>query len=135
MRNFKDESFIAQYLSPQVMRDLKLFAVLDDDRRRKLEVTAIHDDNGYRHVRKALAEHYNLGSNEPDIQVFSVNREGDRSLTLRHTQHRRRPLHANAEEVLRHVARLWGFTVRLETIDGEGRTIKTHECEPTARPQ
>ena len=133
MRNFKDESFIAQYLSPRVMRELKLFAVLDDDRRRKLEVTAIHDDAGYRHVRRALAEHYNLGSNEPDIQVYSVNREGDRALTLRHTQHRRRPLHAEADEVLRHVARLWGFTVRLETIDADGRTLKTYECEPAAR--
>lgn len=134
MRNFKDESFVAQYLSPKVMRDLRLFAVLDDDRRRKLEVTAIHDDPGYRAVRRSLAEHYNLGSNEPDIQVYNVNREGDRSLTLRHTQHRRRPLHADAQEVLRHVARLWGFTVRLEGIDGDGRTSKTWECEPPSRP-
>src|SRR5690554_4758495 len=29
MRNFKDESFVAQYLSPKVMRDFHLFAVLD----------------------------------------------------------------------------------------------------------
>ena len=31
MRNFKDESFIAQYLSPQLMRDLRLFSILDDE--------------------------------------------------------------------------------------------------------
>lgn len=31
MRNFKDESFIAQFLSPKVMRDMRLFAVVDDD--------------------------------------------------------------------------------------------------------
>jgi spore cortex formation protein SpoVR/YcgB (stage V sporulation) len=133
MRNFKDESFIAQYLSPRVMRDLKLFAVLDDDRKRKLEVTAIHDDSGYRRVRKALASHYNLSDNEPDVQVYNVNREGDRALTLRHVQHRRRPLHGEADEVLRHVARLWGFTVRLETTDEDGRVLKTYECEPPAR--
>ena len=30
MRNFKDESFIGQYLSPKLMRDFRLFAVLDD---------------------------------------------------------------------------------------------------------
>ena len=133
MRNFKDESFVAQYLSPKAMRDLRLFAIIDDDRRRKLEVTAIHDDAGYRAVRHSLAEHYNLGSNEPDIQVYKVNREGDRSLTLRHTQHRRRPLHGDAQEVLRHVARLWGFTVRLETIDADGRTVKTWECDPPGK--
>ncbi len=32
MRNFKDESFIAQYLSPRLMREFQLFAILDDDR-------------------------------------------------------------------------------------------------------
>ena len=31
MRNFKDESFIGQYLSPKVIRDLRLFAILDDE--------------------------------------------------------------------------------------------------------
>ena len=30
MRHFKDESFIGQYLSPRLMRDLRLFALVDD---------------------------------------------------------------------------------------------------------
>ena len=133
MRNFKDESFIAQYLSPRLMRDLKLFAVLDDDRRRRLEITAIHNDAGYRHVRQMLAGQYNLGDREPNIQVYNVNREGDRSLTLRHLQHRRRPLEADtAEEVLKHLARLWGFTVRIETVEPDGRVVKTQECRAPA---
>ena len=36
MRNFKDESFIGQYLSPKLMRDLRLFAILDDETRSEL---------------------------------------------------------------------------------------------------
>jgi len=32
MRDFKDESFIQQYLSPRVIRDLKLFGIVDDTR-------------------------------------------------------------------------------------------------------
>ncbi len=128
MRNFKDESFIAQYLSPRLIRELRLFAVLDDDRKRKLEVTAIHDDAGYRYIRQALADQYNLGSNEPNIQVHEVNIRGDRSLTLRHSQYHRRPLHKTADEVLKHMARLWGFTVRLESIDQEGRVQRSYEC-------
>jgi spore cortex formation protein SpoVR/YcgB (stage V sporulation) len=31
MQNFKDESFISSSCQPKVMRELKLFAVLDDD--------------------------------------------------------------------------------------------------------
>jgi spore cortex formation protein SpoVR/YcgB (stage V sporulation) len=129
MRNYKDESFIAQYLSPKVIRDLKLFAVLDDDTRNQLEIAAIHDDRGYRAIRQALADAYNLGDREPNIQVHRVDRHGDRSLTLRHTMHRRRPLGESADEVMKHVARLWGFTVRLETVYEDGEVELTHQCK------
>ena len=127
MRNFKDESFVAQYLSPKVMRDFRLFAVVDDDHEDKLEVSAIHDDAGFRKLREILSEQYNLGAREPNVQVWNVDLRGDRSLTLRHTPHRRRPLGDSADEVLRHVARLWGFTVRLETIDDAGKPELKHE--------
>ncbi len=128
MRNFKDESFIAQYLSPKLIRDLKLFSVLDDDADNQLEISAIHDERGYRYIRQALAENYNLGNREPNIQVYNVNRRGDRSLTLRHIQHNRRPMNDDADEVLKHLARLWGFTVRLETVHEDGEVEVTHEC-------
>lgn len=118
MRNFKDESFIAQYLSPAVIRELKLFDVLDDDTQEQLEIAAIHDDQGYRRLRSSLADQYNLHSREPNIQVYKVDQRGDRSLTLRHTQYNRRPLNLEtANEVLKHLRRLWGFTVRLETVN------------------
>ncbi len=125
MRNFKDESFVAQYLSPKLIRDLKLFAMVDDDQDDKLEVAAIHDDAGYRTVRQLLAEHYNLGNREPNIQVYEVDIFGDRSLTLRHYMHDRRPLGESTPEMLRHVARLWGYTVRIESVDQNGESRLT----------
>ena len=128
MRNFKDESFIAQYLSPKLIRDLKLFSVLDDDTQEALEIAAIHDERGYRAVRKALADQYNLGSREPNIQVYDVDRRGTRALTLRHSQYHRRPLADSTDEVLKHLARLWGFDVRLETVHPNGKAELTHEC-------
>ena len=128
MRNFKDESFIAQYLSPKVMRDFKLFAVLDDDTQEELEITAIHDDVGYRRLRLALSDQYNLGSREPNIQVWNVAYRKDRSLTLRHTRYNRRPLHDSFQEVLKHLHRLWGFTVRLEAVDEDGKVELVGEC-------
>ncbi len=133
MRNFKDESFIAQFLSPKVIRDFKLFAVLDDEKQDELEITAIHDDSGYRKLRLALADQYNLGSREPNIQVWNVAYRKDRSLTLRHTRYNRRPLHQDsAQEVLKHLHRLWGFTVRLEAVDENGKVELVGEC-PSAR--
>jgi spore cortex formation protein SpoVR/YcgB (stage V sporulation) len=129
MRNFKDESFIAQYLSPKVMRDFRLFAVLDDDRENNLKVSAIHDDSGFQRVRQILSEQYNLGNREPNIQVWNVDLRGDRSLTLRHQQHQRRPLGESTDEVMKHIARLWGFTVRLEAVDESGQCSLIHEAK------
>jgi stage V sporulation protein R len=128
MRNFKDESFIAQFLSPRLMREFHLFAVRDDDREDSLEVTAIHEESGYRALREALADQYNLGSREPNIQIFNVDRRGDRSLTLRHFRYNRRPLADSSDEMLRHLRRLWGFDVRLESVDEQGRVQLVGEC-------
>ena len=128
MRHFKDESFIQQYLSPKVIRDMKLFSVLDDDKKLKLEVTAIHNEDGYKAIRKTLADQYNLSKREPNIQVYNVDRDGDRSLTLRYYRQDRKPLHKSMHEVLKHVSRLWGFTVRLETINEKDQIESTHEC-------
>ena len=127
MRNYKDESFIGQYLSPRLMREFRLFALVDDDQQDTLEVSAIHDETGYRRVRETLARQYDLGSREPNIQVWDVNLRGDRSLTLRHTQHNDRPLHESAGEVLKHVARLWGFGVQLESVDSKGKVTRRRE--------
>ncbi|MFV2056698.1 MAG: SpoVR family protein [Thiohalomonadales bacterium] len=128
MRNFKDESFITQFLSPKLIRDLKLFSVLDDDKKNTLEITAIHDEAGYKHIRKALVDQYSLSRREPNIQIFRVDHRGDRSLTLRHVQHDRKPLNSQSEDVLKHLARLWGFTVRLETETENGKVELTQEC-------
>ena len=130
MRNFKDESFIGQFLSPALMREMRLFSIVDDEKENELEVAAIHDDAGYHHVRQALSRQYDLGSREPNIQVWSVNLRGDRSLTLRHTQHNDRPLHDTAEEVLKHVARMWGFGVHLESVDNAGEVKKRWSVTP-----
>jgi len=120
MRNYKDESFIGQFLSPRLMREMRLFAIHDDDRRGELEVSAIHDAAGYQRLRQSLSQQYDLGTREPNIQVWNVNLRGDRTLTLRHSQYRDRPLADATAEVLRHVARLWGFGVTLESVDNAG---------------
>jgi spore cortex formation protein SpoVR/YcgB (stage V sporulation) len=128
MRDFKDESFILQYLSPNLIRELRLFSVMDDSGKDHLEVTAIHDEWGYQSVRESLSANYDLGNLEPDIQVYNVNARGDRTLTLRHDMHHGRPLEKdNAEEVVRHLQQLWGFDVVLESVmDGVVKSSIAH---------
>ena len=117
MQNFKDESFIAQFLSPKIIRDFKLFSVEDDEQQPHLHISAIHDEEGYQSIREKLSAQYNLSNIEPNIQVYDVDTSGDRSLTLRYVPQNGIPLADSYQEVLKHLHRLWGFTVNLEEIN------------------
>jgi stage V sporulation protein R len=128
MRNFKDESFIAQYLSPRLIREFHFFAIADHEEERDLIVDSIHDERGYKRVRKLLAEQHAQYVRVPDVQVYRYDRDGDRSLTLRHHRRRGRPLNDAAGQVVAHLRRLWGFPVRLETWDDEARVGSVVEC-------
>ncbi len=130
MENYKDESFILQFLSPKLIRELKLFAVLDSDKNDYLEVTAIHNDSGYQLIREALAGMHNIGNSEPNIQVVNANLNSDRSLLLHHYIHEQRPMDpASTPEVLKHIHHLWGFDVHLDSLDQE-RIKQSYQWPP-----
>jgi stage V sporulation protein R len=130
MKNFKDESFIQQYLSPKLIRDFKLFSLYDDERSPKYLVDAIHNEKGYRTVRDNLSRQYDLSYREPNIQAWSVDLTGDRSLTLRHTMQNNIPLSDDCPEVMKHLHTLWGFDIHLETYS-EGKQVKSETCPET----
>ncbi len=128
MRNFKDESFIAQYLSPKLIRDFKLFTLDDDQSKQHYEVAEIHNKSGYQKIRCNLAEQYNLSVGEPNIEVYEVDRHGDRSLTLRHLPTNGIQLADTKDEVLKHLHNLWGFPVKLMSEDDKGNSIEIGMC-------
>lgn len=134
MRYFKDESFIAQYLSPKVIRNLKLFKIVDDDRYSEYTIKSIHNEDGYQKVRESLSAQYNIGNIEPDIQVYSVDLKGDRTLTLHYQQRNRIPLGKTTEEVLKHVYSLWKYPVLLKVIDENDKVVAEFRCPPNPPP-
>src|SRR3546814_18319460 len=82
--NYRDESFIAQFLSPHLIRNWRLFHLVDDEDEPALLVDAIHNERGYRKVRRALARQYDIGWQEPAIQVVDVDLAGARPRFLDH---------------------------------------------------
>ena len=135
--NYRDESFILQFLSPHLIRKLRLFSVLDDAREPSMRVDAIHNENGYRQIRTALARHYDLSRREPDIQVVDVDMAGDRTLVLKHSVHNGIVLDdKTAQSVLRHVAELWSYNVRLLEVDAvDDALLKSYEAPATRSPR
>ena len=115
--NYRDESFIQQFLSPTVMRQFRLFAVEDKADDPHYLVTGIHDERGFHHIRDTIARNYDLGALEPYIQIVDVDLLGDRRLMLRHD--RRNGVALDEEQrdaTLAHLERLWGYEVALEEV-------------------
>ena len=130
--NYRDESFIQQFLSPNLIRQFKLFALTDDEKDSHYTVGPIHDEQGYRRVREALARSYDIGTIDPDIQVVDVDLRGDRHLRLQHRMRNGIPLDERSrKEVLKHVRRLWGYDVSLVGVDRDSGEVK-YETEAKA---
>ncbi len=128
MANFKDESLIEQYLSPKVMRELRLFMLSDlEQSRDEYRVEAIHNEQGYLRVRQTLAAQYRPEHYLPQITVARDSADSDRALLLQHRVEHGRLLEAESvAEVLGYVKELWQFDVVLEEIDDAGNRLKIH---------
>jgi stage V sporulation protein R len=127
--NYRDESFILQYLSPRLIRRMRLFKIHDDAEQPHLLVDSIHDERGYRSVRSALARQYDVARMDPDIQIVDVDLAGERKLILQHRVEDGILLDLNeARPVLHHLADLWGYPVELVEIDATtDAVLKRHE--------
>ncbi|MBT9137507.1 MAG: hypothetical protein DDT31_00038 [Syntrophomonadaceae bacterium] len=123
----RDDSFIAQYLSPKVIRDLKLFTVSLDyaevDEHQidngvivpTAIVSEIHDEVGYKNIRTALARSMERINHVPQIKVAGTDLGGDRILKLKYVPYEGRQLHLeDAKIVTEYIDFLWGYPVSLD---------------------
>ena len=132
--NYRDESFILQYLSPKLTRHFGMFHVNDDADEPHLRVQSIHDERGYRDIRRSLARHYDVAYFNPDIQVVDVNLAGDRKLMVRHSAMNRVLLEEkDARLVLQHIADLWGYDVVMSEVDPATDAV-LKDYKASARP-
>jgi stage V sporulation protein R len=125
VKNYRDESFIKQYLSPKVIRDMRLFHIVDEEHSSTYEVKNIHNQDGYREIRKMLAQKYEISRHDPDIQIVNANIQNSRILELVHYAVDDQLLvHDDAIRTLTHVKRLWGFDAKLTTVDKGGELLE-----------
>lgn len=120
--NFRDESFIKQFLSPKVMRDMKMFRLEDDHNQDYYEVVAIHDDEGYKAIRTSLGNEYLPERVLPDIRVTGAQMHGNRILELTHYTDPGMPL-AQADKIktMSYIHDLWGHRVSMVEMTRDGK--------------
>jgi stage V sporulation protein R len=130
MENFRDDSFILQYLSPKVIRDMKLFAIFDDENKKEYEIAAIHNEQGYRKVREYLSRQYERSTFIPHIQVTKVDLHSTSKMHLTHyIQHDRKLDPKGTKKTLEHLRYLWGFPVELHSKNKLGINENTFEVK------
>jgi spore cortex formation protein SpoVR/YcgB (stage V sporulation) len=130
--NYRDESFISQFLSPRLMRSWRMFHLHDDPQETGgIRVDAIHDARGYRRIRRELARQYDVGYIDPNIEVVDVDLAGDRRLMLRHVVVKGAQLNeTDAKRVLQHLADLWTYDVSLVEVDAKNNVLKEYVVSP-----
>lgn len=119
MRNYRDESFILQFLSPKVVRDLKMMHINTNQLQDFWVVEETTGDEGFYSLRSHLAASRRLETYLPEVSVVRYYQDTDRALLLKHNAYRGKTLNADqAEKTLIHLHYLWGYDVLLETEMG-----------------
>ncbi len=114
MENFRDDSFLQQYLSPKVIRNMGLFAIADLEKENDYIIQAIHDENGYGRIREMLSEQYSRSGYVPDIQIDHVELHKSNRMFLTHNMTNGKRLdREEAISTLDAIRYLWGFPVSL----------------------
>jgi stage V sporulation protein R len=133
--DYRDESFVSQFLSPNLIRQLRLFHLYDDPEQEEgILVSAIHDERGYRRIRRQLSREYDIGWTDPGIEIVDVDLAGDRRLLVQHKVTNDWMLQENDTKlVLQHLADLWGYDVLLQEIDGSDAVVAEHHASPRGK--
>lgn len=111
--NYRDESFILEFLSPNVIRKWGLFEINDEASSEFFVINAIQDRRGYSEIRQALSKHYSIANYQPNIQIIDANLKTSRQLKLKYTPVNGRKLTDAKNKVIDHIKYLWGYDVSL----------------------
>jgi stage V sporulation protein R len=87
---------------------------------------------GYKNIRETLSNMYNISNMIPDIEVADADFTATRQLTLRHNITDGKLLTGDVNEVLTHIKRLWGYQVKLISVDGQSGNdtiMKTYQTD------
>lgn len=115
MVNYRDESFIRQFLSPNLIRKYHLFRV-NDSEDTHYTVDFIQNERGYKKVRTALADMYTQSQRQPHIQVERADLRYSRTLYLTHKKYNKVEL-KDPQKVLDACEYLWGYQVKLDSVE------------------
>lgn len=121
MELYRDESFIQKFLSPKVIRDFKMFTILDDAELNYHQIDEVADDDDVLELRNRLAKHYNINDRLPQIEITGVDWEDTRTLELTYYSKDGKMLDRDSfKQTNEYLEYLWGYEVDWAVQDETG---------------
>jgi len=119
----RDASFLRQYLTKELMKELDIFQ--HEKIHRDRIITKISDKENWREIRELLIK--NTGINSiPVIKVIDANYKKRQGLLIRHCHDGRDLLQEHTIRTMGHLQRLWKKAVFLETIENGQKVL--YQC-------
>lgn len=111
--NYRDESFIRQFLSKDVVKKFKLATLEDNAANDFMQISEVHDDEDFEKLKETLAYSWSHENYMPTIEIVE---ENDTRVLLRHYRtHGVKIEHYSAAKTLEAFERLYGKSVILNT--------------------
>lgn len=129
VKNYRDDSFIQQFLTPKFIRDNKIIKIHDESTKDKMIVEKIHNERGYKEIRKALANNYSPVNHFPDIFIKNVKSRGEKVLILQYNMYNRQELTTMSYKALKNLRDLWGYPIEIVYVDPEKTIIKRNKID------
>lgn len=122
--DYRDESFLQQFVTPRLMRDWQLFALKEDlevDDPAYVVTDTVHErtlgSTGYAELRHKLGQAHSWDARFPDIRVTGADLLDERTLELSYFPRSSMELTDDADQVVAYATQLWGYPVTLEAAD------------------
>lgn len=125
MRTFTDWMFFQNYLTNDIIRDQNIYIYVKQETPRNIDYVISKKEA--EEIRQMIINSFASGS-IPDIDITGGNHDGKGGLYLRHNWSKSNLDKKYTEETIKHICRIWGDTVYLETI-AEGKPTH-YKAEP-----
>jgi stage V sporulation protein R len=122
--NYRDESFVMQFLSPKVVKQFKLFSIDIDEEVNFYSVSHVQDESHLQQIREVLSAQYDLSKRVPHLEISSVNWKTDRTLHIDYYEHNDVWLESDSGwKTASYIERLWGHQVNINSVDINGEDL------------
>lgn len=113
--NFRDPSFVLQYLSPKLVRDFKFLTLKSKSEDDYVEITATHDTEDFKAVRSTLEAHYDFYTRLPYITVEGAALKSSRALFINVTERKNREVDGDSlAQTLDLLKTIWPYPIKVK---------------------